>query len=178
VQVPVADLIQLKAECSQDRAFMSASRERDLSRLLVAYVSAGLVFMVVPGTLIGFWNLMSISNAHSADAAQTAWAQAHGHAQVFGWIGSFILGIGFYSILKLRRLPRFPISTGWACWLFWISGVLTCWSIGFWQWNWRILLPVSALLEICAFLLFFSSMSDYHSSDRRRFPEPWVSSPS
>ena len=31
-----------------------------------------------------------------------AWIQAHGHAQVLGWIGSFILGIGFYSIPKLR----------------------------------------------------------------------------
>ena len=111
------DMGSARAESWQDQTLASAARERGLSRLLIAYVSTGLLFMLIPGTLIGFWNLMSISSAHSADAAQAGWVQAHGHAQVFGWIGSFILGIGFYSIPKLRRLPRFPLSIGWTCWL-------------------------------------------------------------
>ncbi len=162
-------------EPSPDPAFVSATRERALSRLLVAHVSTGLFFMVFPGTLIGVWNLFAITGARSAEGAYAAWVQAHGHAQIFGWIGSFILGIGFYSIPKLRRLRWFPLSAGWTCWMLWTSGVLLRWAAGFWEWNWRWLLPASAAMELGAFLLFFTSISGYHSTQQKtRGFEIWV----
>ncbi len=159
----------------EGKALQSASRERELSRLLIAYVSTGLFFMVFPGTLIGVWNLFSISGARSADAAHSGWIQAHGHAQIFGWVGSFILGIGFYSIPKLRRLIWFPLSAGWLSWVLWTWGVLLRWAIGLWSWNWRLLLPLSAAMELAAFLLFFQSISRHHARDGRAdIIEPWV----
>ncbi len=159
-----------------DQALISATREIGLSRLLIAYVSTGLVFMVFPGTLIGVWNLFNISGSRSADAAYGGWVQAHGHAQLFGWIGSFILGIGFYSIPKLRRLPWFPLSVGWTCWTLWTSGVLLRWAESLWLWNWRLLLPLSAVLELGAFMLFYRSISAYHSSQKTgQKREIWVS---
>src|SRR6516225_11369950 len=80
---------------------ISASRETMLSRLLTLYICTGLTFMLLPGTFLGVWNLTTISAHRSAQTVSPAWIQAHGHAQVFGWIGTFILGIGFYSIPKL-----------------------------------------------------------------------------
>src|ERR1035438_5046577 len=73
------------------------SRERQKSLMLRAWILSGLFFMALPGTLLGFSNLMAISTSHGASPLPAAWMQGHGHAQVFGWIGSFILGIGFYS---------------------------------------------------------------------------------
>ncbi len=158
-----------------DQSLISAVRERSLSRLLVTYVSTGLVFMVFPGTLIGVWNLLFITGARSADAAHTGWVQAHGHAQVFGWIGSFILGIGFYSIPKLRRLPWFPLSVGWTCWVLWTAGVLLRWVSGLWSWKWQLLQPLSAAMELGAFLLFFRGVSAHHASQEvPRKTEVWV----
>jgi hypothetical protein len=84
---------------------LARNREASLSRLLMAYVSSGLVFMLLPGTFLGVWNLLH-SGRESAASVSLAWLQAHGHAQVFGWIGSFILGIGFYSIPKLRQAKK------------------------------------------------------------------------
>src|SRR5579859_8304234 len=81
---------------------LARAREAALSRLLIAYISTGLVFMLLPGTFLGVWNLLQISGRESLASISPAWLQAHGHAQVFGWIGSFILGIGFYSVPKLR----------------------------------------------------------------------------
>src|ERR1700752_5333801 len=81
---------------------MARAREESLSRLLIAYVTSGLIFMLLPGTFLGVWNLIKISGRESVASISPAWLQAHGHAQVFGWVGSFILGIGFYSISKLR----------------------------------------------------------------------------
>jgi len=37
---------------------------------------------------------MAIGSHRSADSVSPAWIQVHGHAQIFGWIGTFILGIG------------------------------------------------------------------------------------
>jgi hypothetical protein len=81
-------------------------RELQLSRLLMFYISGGLLFMLLPGTFLGVWNLISISGRRAAESISPAWIQAHGHAQVMGWIGSFILGIGYYSIPKLRHGSR------------------------------------------------------------------------
>jgi len=74
---------------------LTRAREPALSRLLMAYITTGLFFMLFPGTLLGVWDLLQISARESAGLISTAWLQAHGHAQVFGWIGSFLLGIGF-----------------------------------------------------------------------------------
>ena len=91
--------------------------ERRLAWLLGGFIAAGLAFMVLPGTLLGVWNLLGISSRRSAEAASGVWIQAHGHAQIFGWIGSFILGIGFHSIPRLRRDRPLALVPAWICWL-------------------------------------------------------------
>jgi hypothetical protein len=61
-----------------------------LSHLLVFFICGGLLFMLLPGTFLGVWNLVSISGRRAAESISPAWIQAYGHAQVLGWIGSFI----------------------------------------------------------------------------------------
>jgi hypothetical protein len=64
--------------------------------------------MLLPGTFLGVWNLIGISRLHTLESLSPAWLQAHGQAQLFGWIGSFILGIGFYSLTKMQSTLVFP----------------------------------------------------------------------
>ncbi len=86
-------------------------RERQKSLMLRAWIVAGLFFMALPGTLLGFSNLLAISAHHGLGALPAAWIQGHGHAQVFGWIGSFVLGIGFYSQPSHgRSVLRIPLA--------------------------------------------------------------------
>jgi hypothetical protein len=84
-------------------AALRATREGEaaMSKLLMAFITTGLLFMLFPGTLLGVWNLLQISGRSHGGAIPASWLEAHGHAQVFGWVGSFLLGIGFYSIPKL-----------------------------------------------------------------------------
>jgi hypothetical protein len=125
---------------------------------MMAYAITGLFFMLLPGTFLGVWNLISISGGR-ASSISTAWIQAHGHAQIFGWIGTFILGIGFYSIPKMTLTSgRVQPSRGWAAWGLWTSGVLLRWACGFYHLYWRALLPLSALLELGGFLIFLNSV--------------------
>jgi hypothetical protein len=148
-------------------AILAKEREKDAQRLMMAYAMTGLFFMLLPGTFLGVWNLISISGGHGG-AISTAWIQAHGHAQIFGWIGTFILGIGFYSIPKMAaRTTALPVTRGWIAWLLWTSGVLFRWIAGFYHVYWRALLPVSAFLELGAFLIFLSSVGGHRPAKPR-----------
>ncbi len=146
-----------EAELHEAPAILTRAREESAQRLMMAYALAGLFFMLLPGTFLGVWNLISISGQHAA--VSPAWIQAHGHAQIFGWIGTFILGIGFYSIPKMTGGKVQPARRGWAAWLLWTSGALLRWSTGVYQWHWRAVLPLSAALELCAFVIFLKSVS-------------------
>jgi len=137
------------------------AREEGLSRLLMAFVSTGLFFMLFPGTFLGVWNLLEISGRESVGLISPAWLQAHGHAQVFGWVGSFILGIGFYSIPKLREGNKTSFRAAWVCWATWSVGAAMRWTANVYLWHWRTLLPLSAGLELAAFLVFFRAVSGH-----------------
>ncbi len=153
-------------------------REKALSRMIMTYIGTGLAFMLLPGTFLGVWNLLSISARHASNTVSPAWIQAHGQAQVFGWIGSFILGIGFYSIPKMRRAQPFAMWEAWTCWGMWTSGVLLRWVATVYEWHWRVALPVSAGLELLAFLIFFKTVSSHRpaaSSDGKPAKlERWI----
>ncbi|HEY6988931.1 MAG TPA: hypothetical protein VH369_11135, partial [Bryobacteraceae bacterium] len=136
----------------------SAARERALQRLVTAFISTGLVFLLLPGTFLGVWNLIAISHQRAAHSLSSAWIQAHGQAQLFGWIGTFVIGIGFYSLSKMGRLKPFVMSRGWQSWVLWTSGIALHWLAGVYEWQWRMLLPLSALLMLAGFLFFFSTV--------------------
>ncbi len=154
---------------------ITAARETTLSRLLILYISTGLLFMLLPGTFLGVWNLLAISNHRAADSVSAAWIQAHGHAQIFGWIGTFILGIGFYSIPKLRRLNSFALSAVWSSWALWTMGVTLRWLASVYQWHWRTLLPLSGALELAAFAIFFRTVSGHRPQDSAKTKlDKWV----
>lgn len=88
--------------------------DQGLSAILITYVATGLAFMLLPGTLIGVVSLLTIAAKQTPGSADAAWIQAHGHAQIFGWLGTFILGIALLhdsaaapqSLLAAGRLDR------------------------------------------------------------------------
>ena len=154
---------------------IARAREASLSRLLMVFISSGLVFMLLPGTFLGVWNLLQISGRESLASVSPAWLQAHGHAQVFGWIGSFIFGIGFYSIPKLRGGPKLAFGAAWTCWAMWTIGVAERWAANVYGWHWRLLLPLSGILELAAFLIFFRTVSRHRPEDAgKNRLDPWV----
>jgi len=171
------ELENRSASAPNPAEIMQAARQREvsLSRLLIAYISSGLVFMLLPGTFLGVWNLLQISGRESVASVSPAWIQAHGHAQVFGWIGSFILGIGFYSIPKLRGTSKGTFAAAWICWAMWTLGVALRWLENVYGWHWRLLLPASSVLELTAFAIFFRAVSKHRpdATGSARL-DPWI----
>ena len=132
---------------------LSEPHDGRLSRMLIVYVATGLVFMLLPGTLVGVANLLTISASHTPRAADAGWVQAHGHAQIFGWLGTFILGIGYFAIPRLRLASWSPCAV-WATYALWTSGVAIRWAVGTWPWHSKILFPLASVLELIAVLIF------------------------
>ena len=140
----------------------TAALERQKSLMLRAWIVAGLFFMALPGTLLGFSNLVAISQHHGLGFLPAAWMEGHGHAQMFGWIGSFVLGIGFYSQpAKKKQVLRIPVS----CFVLWTFGVALRWVANVYAWHWRTLFVVSASAELLTVLLFLSAARHHKLPD-------------
>lgn len=143
---------------ASSQTYELVARERRKSLMLRAWIVTGLFFMALPGTLLGFSNLLAISAQHGAVALPAAWMEGHGHAQIFGWIGSFVLGIGFYSQpARGRSILRVPLT----CFVLWTAGVGMRWVANVYGWHWQLLVPVSAGIELLAMLLFLSAASHH-----------------
>ena len=145
---------------------IEAIREHEiaLQRAVTVWIVTGLLFMLLPGTFLGAWNLIKISDLRTAANLDPSWLQAHGHAQIFGWIGSFILGIGYYSLSKMGGTGRFAVNRTWASWGLWASGVLLRWATNLWEWHWRWMLPLSALFELAGFLIFILTVRHHRAT--------------
>ena len=147
---------------------------RSSQHIATAFITSGLIFMLLPGTFLGVWNLISISHTHGPNSVAPAWLQAHGHAQLFGWVGSFIIGIGFYSLTKVQSTLNFPTRAGWSAWILWTLGISLRWCAGVALWHWRLLLPMSAALELVAFGLFVRSVRRHRPKRPDSSPEAWM----
>ncbi|MBV8551646.1 MAG: hypothetical protein JOY54_10120 [Acidobacteriaceae bacterium] len=156
----------------------AALRERALQKLVTAFICVGLAFLLLPGTFLGVWNLIAISGHRAAHSLSPAWIQAHGQAQMFGWVGAFVIGIGFYSLSKMGRLMRFAVSRGWLSWGLWTSGALLHWMTGVYAWHWRLMYPFSALLMLAGFVVFFHTIRQHKPKSSPlpviRTPEIWM----
>lgn len=146
-----------KEAYEQDRStvqdYADPAPERHAARALAAFIAVGLAFLAFPGTVLGVWNLLDIASRGAAGGASTAWIQAHGQAQVLGWVGSFILGISLYTLPKFRGRPLRKFGAVWVIWALWTAGVAWRWWVGIRPVEWRMGLVASALLELAAYAL-------------------------
>jgi uncharacterized protein involved in response to NO len=158
------------AHLDNSAAILAQARERSAQRLMMAYVLTGLFFMLLPGTFLGVWNLIAISAQHQ-NTLSPGWIQAHGQAQILGWVGTLIIGIGFYSLPKMAGKGPQGGIWGRVTLLVWASAVLLRWGAGVYEWHWQILLPLSAALGVVAFLIFlFSTITAHRSAGAKSSP--------
>ena len=148
--------------------------ERQSQTLIEAFLMSGLFFLLLPGTFLGVWNLIGISRRQAFTSLSPAWLQAHGQAQIFGWVGSFILGIGFYSLTKMQSTRMFPVGKSWASWGLWTAGVALRWLGGVTGWEWRWILPASGLLEVGGFLLFLMTVRRHRPARGQSGKATWM----
>lgn len=117
-----------------------------------------------------------------------ALAQAHGHLQLYGWVGLFVLGVAFHFVPRLRGAPL-----AWSQTVPWLLGALVASLIlrgvsqplttlsGGAAWLWRTLLVVSGVFEAlgvgAALAMFVRTFTQGGAPPLRARPALWSVAP-
>jgi uncharacterized protein involved in response to NO len=130
------------------------------------FIAAALLIALTAGFGYGAVLVGTLAYGIVPGAWYSALVQAHGHAQLFGWVGLFVLGMGLYFLPRLRgtslretgRLaPAFVLFVGGIA-LRTIAQPLSGWVVEGKE-LWRTLVLVSALLELAGMGLILSTLA-------------------
>lgn len=133
-------------------------------RLHEPFVYAALLIALGAGFTFGA--LLGIARALGLPIGgwYSALVQAHGHAQLFGWVGLFVLGVGLYFLPRLRGTTLQGISRAPLAWSLLVAGIVLRCIVqplaGFFGASEisSALFMLSALLETAAILVIFSML--------------------
>lgn len=106
------------ARCSS----IAHPHEADLSRLLMAWLCVGFLSLLGPGVLVGLIGAFGFDASPFPAFGSPEWIRQHAHAQMFGWMGSFIWGISLFAVPRLRNVPL-RRGAAWLGWVLWSSGL-------------------------------------------------------
>ncbi len=113
--------------------------------------------LIGAGGGFAFASILSIAEAvqKSGGIWWLALAQAHGHLQLYGWVGLFVLGVAFHFMPRLRGTPLAnPQLVPWILWVQLISiilrGVAQPISAIAHAAIWNVALVMSGILEVAA----------------------------
>jgi hypothetical protein len=117
--VPLEPLLrELRDALGQVPAPSAAGAARASDAIYQPFFRAGIVVVLTIGALWGAFLLLRIAWSGSFRAAGVHEVNAHGHAQIFGWVGLFVMGFAY------QAFPRFKHTTlAWPR-LAWASLVL------------------------------------------------------
>lgn len=90
----------------QERLPPDANEDRDTGGIAAAFFLAGTLVGVSLGALWGTHLLGRIGSVHSFTAISVHEINAHGHAQIFGWVGLFVMGFAYHFLPRWKNAPR------------------------------------------------------------------------
>jgi uncharacterized protein involved in response to NO len=149
-RVPLPELVNelnqaVRGEWKAGRAPKGApTEELESEQLYKKFVFAALAVALVAGFGLGLVNLLRICFAGSYSAVAGTLKQFHGHAQIFGWAGLFIMGVAYHAIPRMKMQSLRPLWAAKASWWLMVAG-LTVRMTGWW---------FSAVLELAGIGLF------------------------
>ncbi len=119
------------------------------------FVKTAIILTLTVGVAFGAIILSYIAIKLDFNSIYYALIQAHGHAQIFGWVGLCIMGFALYVIPRVKNTELKNKNLVNVCYWFIIAGItlriilqpLPVRAI-------RLLLPVSAIFEIISICLF------------------------
>ncbi len=97
--------------------------EKRLATLYKTYIRTALLITVTLGTAWGAHILAKIAVRQSFSAPNYAGTQAHGHAQLYGWVGLFIMGVAYFSVPKFMQARMRSLTPAWTAFALMLSGI-------------------------------------------------------
>jgi hypothetical protein len=113
--VPLAHLLD-ELRSASARPFSPATPDEDFSdRIYRPFFKAGIVVALTLGAAWGAYLLLRIGWSGSFRAAGLHEVNAHGHAQIFGWVGLFVMGFAYQAFPRFKHAslahPRLAVAS-------------------------------------------------------------------
>ena len=130
-RVPLPELVDelnraLRGEWKDERGTQKTqgAAEAASETLYRRFVFGALFVALTAGFGLGLVNLTRITLAQSYYEISGVLKQIHGHAQVFGWVGLFIMGVAFHAVPRMKMQPLRHVRAIKRCFEFMLVGVL------------------------------------------------------
>ena len=117
----------LRGEWKDESAKRNANWRRRGWRARILYkrfVFGALFVALTAGFGLGVVNLTRIALAQSYYEISGVLKQIHGHAQIFGWVGLFIMGVAFHAVPRMKMQPLRHVRAAKSCFWLMLGGVL------------------------------------------------------
>jgi uncharacterized protein involved in response to NO len=76
--------------------------QKDLYR---RFLKSSLLFTLTGGTGLGAWALIMMALREKLGGMERGIIQVHGHWQLFGWVGLFVVGVAYHILPRLTGVP-------------------------------------------------------------------------
>lgn len=152
-RVPLPELVNelnaaVRGEWKEESRDKNVTPTEDSENLYKGFVFGALIVALTAGFGLGVVNLARITLAGNYYEISGVLKQIHGHAQIFGWVGLFIMGVAFHAVPRMKMQPLRPVRAAKACLVLMLAGVLARTVPN------RFVVLGSALLELAAVGLF------------------------
>lgn len=117
--VPLDGLMEeIRAAIAAAPAPVAASAEEQLADTIYRpFFRAGIAVVLSLGAVWGALLLVRIALAQSFTAVTLHEVNAHGHAQIFGWVGLFVMGFAYQAFPRFKHTslahPRWAYASFW-----------------------------------------------------------------
>jgi len=129
-RVPLREFVDelnraLRGDWKDESAKRNGSGDAELAseNLYKRFVFGALFVALTAGFGLGVTNLTRISLAQSYYEISGVLKQIHGHAQIFGWVGLFIMGVAFHAIPRMKMQPLRHVRAANSCLWLMLGGV-------------------------------------------------------
>ncbi|MBI2303616.1 MAG: DUF1858 domain-containing protein [Chloroflexi bacterium] len=105
-------------------AVPEVSDERVTKDLYPTFLKAAIVVALTAGVSLGAATLAGMAWSGTAASAWKGLTQAHGFAQIFGWVGLFVMGIVYHVIPRLKGAPLHSQGLARSSFFFMVAGLV------------------------------------------------------
>ena len=127
----------------------------------IHFIASAILLGVFGGFGLGAYLVYSLAFEQSLSQAFSAMIQVHGHLQLLGWTGLFIIGISLFKLPRLMSSRKLSLNTSRAIFSTLVIGLIlkSLAQIQLFSSNtetaWRFLVMLGSLLESLGILIYF-----------------------
>jgi len=101
-----------------------SSRRLHEENLYRRFLKAALLFTFTGGAALGAWALITMAIRGQLGGLGRGIIQVHGHYQLFGWVGLFVVGVAYHILPRLTGIPLPSYRAASASFVLLVTGAL------------------------------------------------------